>query len=155
MSMPALRFRRAVVLTALVLAACQTPSPPHTAGAAAMPDADAHVHVQGEAVYFEKILMPEGSRLRVQVIDGQLADSPQAVIAEQVTTVGNGPYDFGIDVPRARVRAGGMLGLHASVSMPDGALRFVTDTRVPVTIAPDDIDVHVGRIRLRHVPPQD
>ena len=148
-----LRLAAAPLCAALALTACQTSAPGASTGGTTMPDTDARVRIQGEAVYFEKILMPEGARLRVQVIDSQLADTPTAVLAERVTTVGNGPYEFEIDVPRERLRANGMYGLHASVSMPDGALRFVTDTRVPVTIGPDSTDVHVGRVRLRHVQP--
>lgn len=152
--MPVTLFRTcmAPMLAALALAACQT-TPPAAPESAVMPDTDARVRIQGEAVYFEKILMPEGARLRVQLIDNQLADTPQAVLSEAVTTVGNGPYEFAIDVARGQLREGGRYGLHVSVSMPDGALRFVTDTRVPVTIAADSLDVHVGRIRLRHVQP--
>lgn len=118
-----------------------------------MPDTDARVRIQGEAMYLEKILLPEDTRLRVQVIDTRLADTPGAVVAEQLTTVGNGPYEFAIDVPRARLRNDGLYGLHASVLMPGGELRFVTDTRVPLTIGADSTDVHVGRVRLRHVQP--
>ena len=116
-----------------------------------MSESTASVRIQGEALYFEKILMPEGSQLRVQVLDNQLADTQQAVLAEQVTTVGAGPYEFAIEVPRAKLREGGQYGLHASVSMPDGSLRFVTDTRVPVNIGAGALDVHVGQVRLRHV----
>lgn len=118
-----------------------------------MSESTAQVRVQGEAVYFEKILMPAGSQLRVQLLDNQLADTQQAVLAEQVFTVGAGPYEFAIDVPRAQLRDGGRYGLHVSVSMPDGELRFVTDTRVPVEIGSNALDVHVGRIRLHHVQP--
>ncbi len=149
---PLFRTWMTPMLAALALAACQT-TPPAAPESAVMPDTDARVRIQGEAVYFEKILMPEGARLRVQLIDNQLADTPQAVLSEAVTTVGNGPYEFAIDVARGQLREGGRYGLHVSVSMPDGALRFVTDTRVPVTIAADSLDVHVGRIRLRHVQP--
>lgn len=136
----------------MTLAACQS-APPPTTGDTSMTESDARVRIQGEAVYFEKILMPEGSRLRVQLLDNQLADTPKAVLAEQVTTVGAGPYEFALDVPRARLREGGQYGLHASVSMPDGDLRFVTETRTPVAIGADALDVHVGRVRLHHVQP--
>ena len=148
----ALRHLAALPLcAALSLAACQS-SPP-TTGDTPMQESTATVRIQGEALYFEKILMPEGSQLRVQILDNQLADTQRAVLAEQVTTVGAGPYEFAIDVPRAKLRANGQYGLHASVSMPDGSLRFVTDTRVPLNIAADTVDVHVGTIRLRHVQP--
>lgn len=148
----ALRHLAALPLcAALSLAACQS-SPP-TTGDAPMQESAATVRIQGEALYFEKILMPEGSQLRVQILDNQLADTQRAVLAEQVTTVGAGPYEFAIDVPRAKLRPGGQLGLHASVSAPDGSVRFLTDTRVPVSIGDGALDVHVGQVRLRHVQP--
>lgn len=118
-----------------------------------MPESDARVRIQGEAVYFEKILMPEGSSLRVQLLDNRLAGTPQAVLAEEVTTVGAGPYEFAIDVPRARLRQDGQYALQASVSMPDGSLRFATASPVPVVIGADAMDMHLGRVRLHHVQP--
>jgi len=147
-----LRHLAALPLSAaLSLAACQS-SPPMT-GDVPMQESATTVRIQGEALYFEKILMPEGSQLRVQVLDNLLADTQQAVLAEQVTTVGAGPYEFAIDVPRAKLRPGGQFGLHASVSAPDGSVRFLTDTRVPVSIGDGALDVHVGQVRLRHVQP--
>jgi len=151
MSRALLRLAALPLCASAMLVACQTTPP--TSGTAPMTESTERVRVQGEAMYFEKILLPEGSRLRVQVLDNQLADTQQAVLAEQVTTVGPGPYEFTIDVPRAKLRANGQYGLHVSVSMPDGSLRFVTDTRVPVNIAADTVDVHVGSFRLRHVQP--
>lgn len=153
MSRALLRLAALPLCASALLAACQSAPPPPASGDASMTESTASVRIQGEAMYFEKILLPQGSQLRVQVLDNQLADTPQAVLAEQVTTVGPGPYEFAIDVPRARLRDGGQFGLHASVSMPDGSLRFVTDTRVPLNIAVDTMDVHVGRIRLTHVQP--
>lgn len=156
MSRTLVRFLALPLSVAALMTACQTH--PSATGATpptgTAPATGAQVRVHGEAIYFEKMLLPEGNRLRVQVIDTQLADSPQAVIAEQVSTVGNGPYAFELDVPRQRLRAGGRYGLHASLTMPDGALRFVTDTRVPLTIGEDSTDVHIGRVRLRHVQPE-
>ena len=112
--MPVALFRAcmAPMLAALALAACQTTAPA-APESTVIPDTEARVRIQGEAVYFEKILMPEGSQLRVQLIDNQLADTPRAALAEQVTSVGSGPYEFQIDVPRARLREGGLYGLHA------------------------------------------
>lgn len=153
MSRALLRLAALPLCASALLAACQTAPPPTASGTAPMTESTESVRIQGEAMYSEKILLPEGAQLRLQVLDNQLADTPQAVLAEQVTTVGPGPYEFAIDVARSKLRDNGQYGLHASVSMPDGSLRFVTDTRVPVNIAADTTDVHVGRIRLTHVQP--
>lgn len=152
MSRALLRLAALPLSVCMTLAACQSTPPPYT-GTTPMTESDARVRIEGEAVYFEKILMPEGSRLRVQLLDNLLADTPQAVLAEQVTTVGAGPYEFALDVPRARLREGGQYGVHASVAMPDGTLRFVTESRTPVVLAADALNVHVGRVRLHHVQP--
>lgn len=153
MSRALLRLAALPLCASALLAACQTTPPPSTSGTASMTESTESVRIQGEAMYFEKILLPEGAQLRVQVLDNQLADTPRAMLAEEVTTVGPGPYEFAIDVPRAKLRDNGQYGLHLSVSMPDGSLRFITDTRVPVNIAADTVDVHVGQIRLVHVQP--
>lgn len=146
-----LHFATAPLFAAL-LTACQTPAAPHTPGTA-MTESDARVRIQGEAMYLEKILLPAEARLRLQVVDERQAGTASAVLVEQVTTVGNGPYAFAIDVPRARVRADGQYGLHAAVLVPDGGVRFATAATVPLTIDPDSTDLHVGRVRLHHVQP--
>ncbi|ATD67444.1 hypothetical protein CNR27_08335 [Luteimonas chenhongjianii] len=152
MSRALLRLAALPLSMCMTLAACQS-TPPPASGDAPMPESDARVRIQGEAVYFEKILMPEGSSLRVQLLDNRLAGTPQAVLAEEVTTVGAGPYEFAIDVPRMRLREDGQYALQASVSMPDGSLRFATASPVPVVIGADAMDMHLGRVRLHHVQP--
>ncbi|MCD9029627.1 YbaY family lipoprotein [Luteimonas sp. BDR2-5] len=126
---------------ACLLAACQSPAGQTGTAATASgetgmnatdPATTGTVEIHGRAFYLEKILVPEGSTLRVQLLDNQLADTPAAVIAEREVSVGSGPYDFTLPVDAAKLRAGGSYGLHAGLTMPDGSLRFVTDTRVPV-----------------------
>ena len=140
-----MRTRHLLLLSAAgLLAACQSPagtpvpgqSNAATSGETAMQanqqSPAGTVDIRGRAFYLEKILVPDGSTLHVQLLDNQLADTPDAVLAEREITVGNGPYDFSLPVPAAKLRAGGSYGLHAGLRMPDGSLRFVTDTRVPV-----------------------
>jgi uncharacterized lipoprotein YbaY len=143
-----------LLCAASLLAACQSPvagSAAPSTGDTLMPADSGTLMVRGRAMYLEKILMPEGSTLRVQLIDDQLADTPDAVIASRDIEVGAGPYDFTLPVERAKLRENGMYGLHASVSMPDGSLRFVTDTRVPVQPGQSGI----VEFRLVHVQPRD
>ncbi len=125
----------------LVLAACQpdvpstsstSPTASTTAAAADSPEpAPASTAViEGHAVYRERMLLPPGSRLTVQLIDTLLADTPKAVIAEvTVDDAGPPPIAFSLPYPPQALRANGMYGLHASLRGPDGQLMFVTDAR--------------------------
>ena len=95
--------------------------------------------ITGSATYREKIKMAPGASLRVQLIDNQLADTPQAIIAETtVTGIDHGsPIAFSLPFDPAKLRANGQYGLHASMYDVSGELIFVTDTRVPVTPGDD------------------
>jgi len=92
--------------------------------------------ITGSATYREKIKMAPGASLRVQLIDNQLADTPQAIIAETtVTGIDHGsPIAFSLPFDPAKLRANGQYGLHASMYDVSGELIFITDTRVPVTL---------------------
>ncbi|MEN5061053.1 YbaY family lipoprotein [Luteimonas sp. TWI1416] len=151
---PVLVFARiaAAALSVALLGACQTPAPTVAAGAPSMTDTmpQPSLTLQGEAVYFEKILMPEGSRLDVRLVDPARTGEAR-VLAERSTSVGAGPYAFELVVPRARLQ--GAVALEIAVSMPDGTPRFRTEDAVPIAIDPANVGVHVGRVRLHHVQP--
>ncbi|KLJ02024.1 YbaY family lipoprotein [Luteimonas sp. FCS-9] len=109
------------------------------------------VVLQGEAVYFEKILMPAGSRLDARLVDPARTGDAR-VLAERSTTVGAGPYEFELEVPRARLREGDRYGVEVMVAMPDGTPRFRTRSPEPVAIGATSTDLHIGRIRLEILP---
>lgn len=89
--------------------------------------------IRGSAFYRERIMMPPGCTLRVQLIDNRLADTSAAVIADRRFDLDHGPpYAFELAYEPGRVRPDTDYGLHASLTDPDGVLRFVTDTRVMV-----------------------
>lgn len=117
----------------LVLAACQSPATAPTSGdtpAAAKPATT----IQGRAIYLERIAPPPGAVLSVQLIDNQLADTSAAVIASaDFADLKGPPFVFSLPYDPARLRPNGMYGLHAGLRDAQGALWFVTDTRVPVT----------------------
>ena len=125
----------AIAMTA-ALGACQ-PSPKTTADpdpSANVPVASTATAIHGRATYLERIKMPPGADLVVQLVDNQLADTPQSVIASiRLDDVAGPPYEFTLPYDAAKLRPGGMYGLHANLRGPDGELWFVTDTRVPVT----------------------
>jgi uncharacterized lipoprotein YbaY len=117
-------------ILALALAACQPMANVRTEPTPAASQAVIH----GSATYLERIALPPGSSLQVQLVDTRLADTPAAVIAQQ--TYGNlqGPpfaFDLSYDASRIRADAEGY-ALHASLYDANHALMFVTDTSVPV-----------------------
>src|SRR6478736_10176969 len=115
---------------AAVLAGCPdtTPAP---AAQAPIPTESNFIH--GRATYLERIKIPPGADFTVQLIDNQLADTQQAVIAEtKLEDVAGPPYDFSVQYDPAKIRPNGQYGLSANLRGVDGNLLFVTDTRVPV-----------------------
>jgi len=131
----------AVAMTA-TLGACQ-PGPKTTTDpdpSAHMPAMSAPTAIRGRATYLERIKMPPGADLVVQLVDNQLADTPRAVIASvRLVDVAGPPYEFTLPYDATKLRAGGTYGLHANLHGPDGELWFVTDTRVPVTPGSSDM----------------
>ncbi|GAA5074652.1 YbaY family lipoprotein [Lysobacter panacisoli] len=148
MNVPHRLFRAASVAAVIcTLVACRpagpepsTQAPPLTRGAHA---------VTGNATYLERILMPPGSTLRVQLIDSQLADTLQAVIADATLRDLSGPpYAFSLPYDPVKLRPNGQYGLHATLSGPDGRPWFVTDTRVPVDPARNEpVELRLVRVK--------
>lgn len=122
------RFAGSLAL-GLLLAACGPADHASPTGAEAIDGPFIH----GRAIYLERIRLPPGTQLRVQLIDNRLADTPMAVVADEVFEAEGPPYDFALAYDPARIEADADYGLHASLRLPDGELAFITDTRVPVT----------------------
>ncbi len=121
-----------------VLASCQPrrDAAPVTATDAATAAAAqaAQPVIRGRAFYLERIALPPDAKLRVQLIDNRLADTPAGVIADQTFEAVLGPpYEFALPYDPAKVQAGRDYGLHASLRDGEGTLWFNTPTRVPVT----------------------
>lgn len=136
-----MRIMLSAMTLGLSLCACQpAPKPAGDAGTQQSSVAATQAVIRGRATYLERIKMPPGADLVVQLIDHQRADTPQAVIASvQLDDVAGPPYQFALPYDPAKLRANGMYGLHASLRGPDGELWFVTDTRVPVTPGSNDV----------------
>ncbi|WP_368563915.1 YbaY family lipoprotein [Pseudoxanthomonas sp. UTMC 1351] len=100
---------------------------------------DAPPAIQGHAIYRERIAAPPGATLTVQLIDNQLADTPEAVIAmTQVYDAKGPPFAFALPFDAGKLRENGSYGLHASLRDAEGTLWFVTDTPTPVVPASGD-----------------
>lgn len=121
---------------AAALAACQSvPAPDRDASAA--PPAT-HDVVHGRAFHLERMLMPAGAVLEVQLIDDRIADGPDLSRAATIARMSYGelrapPYTFDLPYDPARVEAGGAYSLRAALRDEDGRLAFITDHRVQVT----------------------
>jgi putative lipoprotein len=139
--------RSALAIAALAcLAGCPQETPPPTPMDAPIPTESNVIH--GRADYLERIKIPPGADFTVQLIDNQLADTPNAVIATTtLEDVAGPPYDFALQYDPAKIRADGQYGLNATLRGADGGLLFVTDTRVPVTIG----DAKVVEFRMKRV----
>lgn len=124
----------AVACLSITLAACQPTPPPATpiADNAAAPQRTNAI--SGTATYNERLTLPAGTQLRVQLIDNQLADSTAAVVASiDLPAPANPPFAFTLPFEPGKLRASGDYGLHASLRDAEGRLWFATDTRTPAT----------------------
>jgi uncharacterized lipoprotein YbaY/uncharacterized membrane protein len=133
-----MRRASAVACFAIALAACQPSPPPPAAPADAATTSAASSPVrnviQGTATYRERIALPAGTQLQVQLVDRQLADSPAAVIASiDIPATQGPPFAFSLPFEPGKLRANGDYGLHASLRDGDGRLWFVTDSHTPAT----------------------
>ena len=113
-------------------AAASTAATAATTANAPIPTESNFIH--GSAFFLERLKLPPGADFTVQLIDNQLADTQQAVLAETtLEDVAGPPYNFSLQFDPAKIRPNGMYGLHASLRGVDGDLLFNTPERVAVT----------------------
>src|SRR6478735_514619 len=139
-SAPMLRHAIAMaVVVALSGCAPRTSTPPSPVAPIpgdATPTESNFIH--GRATYLERIKIPPGADFTVQLIDNQLADTQQAVIAETtLEDVAGPPYEFSMQYDPAKLRPNGQYGLSANLrastvifcSSPTRACRSCRATR--------------------------
>lgn len=100
---------------------------------------DERVEITGEAYFLERIMMPPGSTLEVELLDEA---SGERLAMERVEGPEAPPYPFGLSVPADALQADQAYVLHLTLFLPDGSPRFAAE--VPVTANADEL----GRIRL-------
>ena len=130
-------------LAVVLLTACATaPRVPPEHPAAQTPMAQPTTLIEGSAFYLERMRVPAGATLDVQLIDNALADAqpasatPAATVARQRFEVsGSSPYAFALPVASARIVAGAGYSLRASLRDARGHLLFATAARVALTPA--------------------
>jgi histidine triad (HIT) family protein len=100
--------------------------------AAVGPGAGPAITVAGSILYRERIALPEGAVVVVQVLDVSRADAPSVTLAEQrIETTHQVPIPFSIDVPAAALAAVVQASVAARIEV-DGDLGWITDTNHPV-----------------------
>lgn len=123
------------VTAALVVTACQSgpPSKPIGQSAAATATANLSSALKGRAFYMERIALPPGATLEVQLIADSDSDTPATIAQETFSNLRGPPFDFALPYDPARIQAGADYSLRAILRDASGELEFVTPTRVAVT----------------------
>ena len=88
--------------------------------------------VTGEVFYRERIAMPEGAVVKVQVADVSKADAPADVIGELVIqNPGNVPVKFSVPYDAAKIQPQFTYAVSARIEV-NGKLEWISTTRIPV-----------------------
>ncbi len=103
--------------------------------------------IGGEAFFLERISMPLGTQLHVEVRDGDESDPQRAVLAQMTReNAGNPPYTFAVDVATEQLNRAGSPLLYIRLQDPDGNFRFAT--RPPLAIDVDSSEALSVRLTL-------
>lgn len=111
--------------------------------------------MKGSVTYRERIALPPGATVQVQLVDVSLADAPSVTIAETVITPDHQvpiPYELRYD--DAAIAANHTYAVAARIEL-DGQLLFISTTRHAVlTGGADDTDIMVERVARDDGPPK-
>lgn len=124
------------LLAVLALAACQPPATTRPLPANGSPTTT----LRGEAVYRERMAVPAGSRLDVQLLDTRAGAGAEAVVARtKVDVRGGPPFAFALPYDPSALRAGDRDGysLHVALLGPDDTQLFASADRIPVVLGSD------------------
>ena len=142
-------MRLALLLLAAGLAGCAS-SPP--------PAADATL--SGTVTYRARIALPPDAEVTARLLDVSLADAPSVTLAE--TTIGldgrQVPVPFSLTYDPGRIEPRRRYVVRAEIRDGEGALRWTTDTAVPVLTqgAPSDgVEVRVVQVAATGAGPHD
>ncbi len=105
--------------------------------------------VTGEVFYRERIAMPQGAVVKVQVADVSRADAPADVIGEQVIeNPGNVPVKFSVPYDANKIDPRFTYAVSARIEV-DGRLMWISTTHIPVITngkPTSDVQVLVERV---------
>ena len=96
--------------------------------------------IEGQVFYRERMMLPPGAELEVQLQDISRADAMATVIASvHITPEGGPPYPFAIEYDVGRIDPGMTYGLRATISAGGQLLFTTTDYNNPFADGPLDI----------------
>ena len=128
--------KMAVASLTLMLAACQTTKAEPTAT------------VRGEITYRERIAVPPGAQLEVQLLDVSRADAPSETIGGvTLSDIGQPPYPFEIAYRPEQIIASHTYVVQARLTH-QGRLLFITDQAYPVITRghPTEVQIVLKRV---------
>ena len=97
--------------------------------------------------YRERLMVPSGSELDVQIVDVSKGDSAATTVAEKKTKIDGGPpYPVSLEIPPELYIDSSRYHARAEIMRPDSTTMFVTRQGVPVLTmgAGDSVEVVVG-----------
>jgi putative lipoprotein len=131
----------AVACLMVMLAACQTT------------EAEPTATVRGEVTYRERIAVPPGAQLEVQLLDVSRADAPSETIANvTLADIGQPPYPFEIKYRPEQIIASHTYVVGVRLTH-EGRLLFITDQAYPVITRDHPSDVKIVLKRVGAPPP--
>ena len=114
--------RCAIALTLVVLSACSD-----SADNGSSAEVMAVAKVTGSVLYRERMMLPPGAELKVQLEDISRPDALAEVLAVVTQTPAGGPpFDFTIEYDPQRIDKGHRYALRATITL-DGNLMFTTN----------------------------
>lgn len=131
--------------TIVALAACGGNKGVQTAE---KPEGATMAKVTGTVSYRERMALPPGAVLKVQLIDGSIADAPADVIAQETIPVTTQvPIPFSLSYDPKRIIPMHSYAVQARIEV-DGKLWFINTTSNPVITngKPTTIDVRVSPV---------
>lgn len=102
----------------------------------------------GEVMFRERMALPPGSVVQIELLDVSLADAPARQIAVQrLTGMVGSPIPYQLEFDKAAIEAGHRYALRAQITAADGRLLF-TSTSHHAAFDPGE---NAGRIMVQHV----
>jgi putative lipoprotein len=129
----------------LVAVACGGNKKAETAGQPAGTDMAA---VTGTVFYLERMALPPGAVLTVQLVDASIADAPADVIAKETKTLTTQvPIPFSLSYDPKKIILLHTYAVQARIEV-DGKLRFINTTANPVITngKPTTVDIRVSPV---------
>lgn len=139
-------MRTLVTLASTVVAlACSGNKKAETAGP---PAGTSMAAVTGTVFYLERMALPPGAVLTVQLVDASIADAPADVIAKETQTLTTQvPIPFSLSYDPKKIIKLHSYAVQARIEV-DGKLRFINTTSNPVITngKPTTVDIRVSPV---------